>query len=189
MKNYTTSPSTTSLYDPQRRGTSSSAVPDGHTLKPVRLAAEGSTPLARPCIVPLYDPQRSDITSDGWPFDDQGRFAFTQQPIIAEEISPAQSTRNQENEAQVWQRGRRRSMISSFMTSVHGDSQLLVLNYSASTNHKSGQPYSQGLLSQPSMEFRKPEVLEGEEEDDEPGEGVLAWLHTLAGFFCIFNAQ
>lgn len=144
----------------------------------------------RPCVVPLYDPQRTDITSEAWPFDRNGRFVYGSPVESIEEGPLTQAIQRRPNARQIDQRRRRRTLLASLTTSVHSESQLLVPSYSNVQDAELTQFYRSGPPSHAPMELPSPPSPAMDEESEEPpGEGTLAWLHCLAGFLVILNAQ
>lgn len=181
--------------------------------------ASRSFPIMRPHSAPIYDPQRSDVTSDAWPFDKGGEFKFSNLAEVIEEIHESQADRaettnrpadvhcrkgsrrswsvpiGQNNHTEladgdISQHRRKSSRLSWSAISCSGDSQLIAPTYSASKDLEASHYHTHGPPSQPPMELISSQHSDTEEESCEPaGEGVLAWLHSLIGFLIIFNAQ
>ncbi|KAL6721515.1 hypothetical protein ACLMJK_000619 [Lecanora helva] len=196
----------------------------------------------RPPSIPVYDPERSDITSD-WLIERRARWMGN--PFESIEEKPAtELSRNRPNAHSIDRRRHRRSMLDSITTFMHGDSQLIVpgvspnndqelvwfRRYTASSQHwpelrsfqasivnddneklptftnlqpfiadnepeKPPRPWSfqpsrasNEPTAPPSLHQLQPSTT-AKEHEEPPSEGTLAWLHTLAGFFVVMDAQ
>ena len=145
-------------------------------------------------IIPVHEPQRSDIISGEWPFDRDGRWVGTSVERIEEDafpFPPAPPKRpNAQEIDQRRRRHRRSTFFSSLTLSVRGESQLLVPSYFPGDDQELMHFHRYGPPSQPPMEIGSPHLLGTDKRrEDPPAEGVLAWLHCLAGFLVVLNAQ